>query len=181
MERLGDAVVRIRDGVREASETHAAADEARAALAAFNREHPNEAVDPSLPAPEVLEEKAQNLQELRDKVLRFISACDAETARMDRVSEEADQTEAELAQCEEQLQLANQHFDTLTHTIEWLEKACTSLNVRYKDTITKQFNHYMQAVDAGFGEAAWTPIYVCLRDAMAPHGRPKRSAKVIAR
>lgn len=154
MERLGDAVVRIRDGVREASETHAAADEARAALAAFNREHPNEAVDPSLPAPEVLEEKAQNLQELRDKVLRFISACDAETARMDRVSEEADQTEAELAQCEEQLQLANQHFDTLTHTIEWLEKARTSLNVRYKDTITKQFNHYMQAVDAGFGEAA---------------------------
>lgn len=154
LERLGDAVVRIRDGVREASETHKAAEEARAALATFNREHRDEGVDPSLPPLEELEDKNRKLQSARDELLRRISACDAETVRLDAAVEAVSQTETELAQCEEQLQIANQHFDTLTRTMEWLEKARTSLNVRYKDTIARQFNHYMQAVDEAFGEAS---------------------------
>jgi len=151
--RPGEAVARLRDSVKEATMTHEAAEQARAVLKKFTEQYPAPAETELLPLPEEVEQKELAANARRDELLRRISACDSETARMDDAVNALEETEAALEAASTALEEARCSFDTLTHTIESLEKARTNLNVRYKDVIAQRFNEYMQQVDAGFGAA----------------------------
>ena len=155
--RPGEAVTRIRDSVREATLTHEAAESARAVLQAFLQEHPlpqGEVDVQSEEAPADTDEQEQACNAKRDELLRRISACDSETARLDDAMAALEETEEALSVCTAKLEESRRNFDTLTHTIDSLDKARTNLNVRYKDVIAQRFNEYMKQVDAAFGDVS---------------------------
>ena len=94
--------------------------------------------------------QVQNTEDLhaRLSVLRKqLADCDKRIAEIERVVEQLPDTESELEQAEEVLEVYKQRYQLLTDTIDALKNAEKSLKDRYVAPIKNRFSHYAEALE----------------------------------